>query len=80
MDSGYRREIKTERILNIIKCNTHDSEEYNEVSNVPTNYLTLRSNFLFSNSIRKSVSHSMIQRISESDEQFIDISQTNNEI
>lgn len=38
--------------------------------------LTLRSNFLFSNSIRKSVSHSVIQRISESEEQFLDISQT----
>lgn len=77
-------EIKSERILNIIKQNTCDSEEHNKVSNMPTNYLTHRSIFflIFSNSISKSVSHSYsgIQKISESEEQVVEISQINNEI
>lgn len=63
-----------------MKHNTHDFEEYNEVSNMPTKYLALRSFFLFSNSVRKSVSHSAIQRISEIEEQAVEISQINNEI
>lgn len=79
-DLECRREIKPERILNIIKHNTCDSEEYNEVSNMPPNDLTLRSNFLFSNSIRKSASLNAIQRISESEEQVFEISQINNKI
>lgn len=51
---------------------------------MPTNYLTHRSIFflIFSNSISKSVSHSYsgIQKISESEEQVVEISQINNEI
>lgn len=79
MDSGYEKEIKKERILNIIKHNTCDSEEDNGVSNMPTNYLTPRLIFLIPESIRESVSHTAVQIISESEEQ-VHISQINKEI
>lgn len=80
-DSGYGRETKKERILNVIKHNICDSEEDNGESNMPTNDLTPRSIFfLFPDSIRESVSHPAVQIISESEEQVVHISEINKEI